>query len=261
MRWGFQKCPPLRHLCVSAFSAFQSLQFAFFYTELYQMKNLTRFTVALTALTLIASPAHAQLGGLMKKAAKAAAAKALDKGEGKAEQQGGESDASQPRSTTDSLYAIAHPTSADLQPLTAELLDQFFKGYADEHVMRQRDAACEKRAMETAEWKKISEEEYKSDARTEELNKLQRAYMLKTCDVDVDERDAGEYRITIAVSKTSGLTPRRYAMVRERVLAFAALAAKYNTSNFGGYRFSAAERAALSARMADVDKVLADYRG
>jgi hypothetical protein len=115
------------------------------------MKNLARLTVALTAFTLIASPAHAQLGGLMKKAAKAAAAKALDKGEGKAEQQGAESDASQPRSTTDSLYAIAHPTSADLEPLTGELLDRFFKGYAQEHATRQRDAECERRASESAE--------------------------------------------------------------------------------------------------------------
>jgi len=225
------------------------------------MKNLSRLAVALTALTLVASPAHAQLGGLMKKAAKAAAAKALDKGEGKAEQQGAESDASQPRSTTDSLYAIAHPTSADLQPLTGELLDRFFKGYAQEHATRKRDAECEQKASESAEWQKLINESATTEAQTEALNERQRAYMLKTCGVDVDERDAGEYRITIAASQATGLTPRRYAMVRERVLAFAALAAKYNTSNFGGYRFSADERAALAARKAAADQVLADYRG
>lgn len=220
-------------------------------------------TIALTTIAIAASaaPAQAQLGGLMKKAAKAAAAKAIDKGEGKAEQQGGSGDGSEPQSVTDSLYAIAHPTSADLQPLTPALLDQFFKGYTEEHAMRKRDGDCEKRAMETSEWKRITEEEYKSEARNEELNKLQRAYMLKACNVDVDERDAGEYRYTIAVAKAAGLTPRRYAMVRERVLAYAAMVAKYNTSNFGGYRFSAEERAALAARKAEADRVLSDYKG
>lgn len=225
------------------------------------MSTLPRFAIALTALTLLATPAHAQLGGLMKKAAKAAAAKAIDKGEGKAEQQGSDSDSSQPTSATDSLYKIAHPTSADLQPLTGELLDRFLEGYAQEHIIRKRNAECEQKASETTEWQKLINASATTEAETEALNKKQRAYMLKACNVDVDERDADEYRITIEVSKASGLTPRRYAMVRERVLAYAALAAKYNTSNFGGYRFSGEERAALAARKAKVDQVLADYRG
>lgn len=220
-----------------------------------------RLLIALALVTLSAAPAQAQLGGLMKKAAKAAAAKVGEKAEEKAGLSSDSQEQEAPKSEMDSLYAIVHPTSADVKTLDAALLDKFFTGYAVEGARTRKIAACEARVYETPQWKKWDADESADAQAVERIGKARRAYVLKECGIDIEERDAAEMKGMLAGAQEAGLPPRTYAMVRERVIAYAAMAAKYNVSNYRGYKFGGAEKAALDARRADADRLLSDYRG
>lgn len=221
--------------------------------------------LAVLGLALLSTPSavEAQLGGMLKKAAKAAATKAVEKQIG-ADEQGASNDAdgaNGARTTTDSLYAIVHPSSADVQSLDGGLLAQFFTGYTEERVLLKRDDDCTKKVYESAQWKAWQDAPQDSEADGKAIDAKMNAHMKKTCGVDLDELDVPRMRAMIAGAKASGLAPRRYAMVRERVLAFGAQTAKYNTSNYRGYKFSGAEKQALDARRADVMQLLDDERG
>jgi hypothetical protein len=99
-----------------------------------------------------------------------------------------------------------------------------------------------------------------SGSRVDEIQASQRAMMRKECGdgADPDASNVEDARTTIASAKAAGLTPRQYAMLRERVMGFAALAHKHNPENYQGYRFSAAERSALESRRAKADVLFRD---
>jgi len=222
--------------------------------------------LAAFGLALLATPsaAEAQLGGMLKKAAKAAATKAVETQIGADEPtaaRDGESGASGARTATDSLYAIVHPSSSDLQTLDADLLARFFTGYAEERVLAKRDDDCTQQVYESAQWKAWQDAPQESEAEGKAMDAKMHAHMKKTCGIDLDEPDVPRMRAMLAGAKASGLAPRRYAMIRERVLAYAAQAAKYNTDNYRGYKFSGAEKQALEARRADAMQLLSDERG
>lgn len=231
-------------------------------------RHLTRQLAVLGAAIALAThvnAAEAQIGGLLKKAAKAAAAKALEK---PAEKIGDAAAASgvvpqEPRSLSDSLYDVVHPSGDDVVPITGDLLARFFKGYEKERLLVKQAEECAQRVEQSSEGVALSRQRASpmTDEHRVDLENRIQGLLVKQCGATAASGDAARFAAQIEAAKLGGMQPRQYAMIRERVLGFAALAHKYETRNYSGYKFGAAERQALQTHLDQATQLLEDYTG